>query len=114
MTHPTAARNGRAAACHARTDHVGRLTRLAHWCFQRKASATARRIAEAGLWDDWKQEIALAALEAEALGLEGYDALRFFGRRAHAALRDMGWRQATHTRLYGRREVPVAWDSEKE
>jgi hypothetical protein len=66
---------------------------MANWQFRRTALGMSQVMPWLGLWPDWKQEVALAAHEAERGRMAQAEAFRHFGRAAYAALRAMGfWR----------------------
>jgi hypothetical protein len=76
---------------------------MAAAAFQRKAGGALSAIGALGLYPDWQQEIALAAWQAEQQGMSALEALRFFGREAHAALRGLGFAQSKTWSGYRRR-----------
>jgi len=66
---------------------------MANWQFRRTALGMSQVMRRLGLWPDWKQEVALAAHEAQRARMSKAAAFRHFGRAAYAALRAMGfWR----------------------
>jgi hypothetical protein len=67
---------------------------LASAIFHRKLDEVRPTVEAMGLYDDWRQESQVAALEAEHLGLDIGQALCFFGRAASDALRHFGFHRS--------------------
>ena len=76
---------------------------LAAGVFKRQARGEFGRLLAMGLGEDWDQEIALAAFQAERARLRSLEAMRFFNREAYHALRRIGY----HRIRRGGRQVYV-------
>jgi hypothetical protein len=66
---------------------------MAAYQFRRTAMGACTIVVDRGLWDDWKQKIRLAALQAQRRRMRRASAFRWFGHCANAALRAMGFRK---------------------
>src|SRR5262245_42817721 len=65
--------------------------RLATYAFRRTAGRAFGTLMDRTLGPDWRQEIQLAAWEAERSQMGSLDTLRFCSRAAYRALRNMGF-----------------------
>jgi hypothetical protein len=80
---------------------------MAVWAFRRAAGGVWPQLIRRGLVEDWNQEIAAAAWQAEQRQLGRAEAFRLFDRLSWHALRSMGfyrdrdcpWSSATRLRL---------------
>jgi len=75
----------------------------AYQSFRLQAKGELYRLLAMGLGEDWDQEIALAAFQAERAAMTAKQATRFFQREAYHALRRIGF----HRIRRGGRQVYV-------